>query len=143
MNKEKLDSISEQLRKHLDSPEGQESIRKYFDDIDNKKKIGDKQVKKFHIKFGNNLNEIIEKIIAKYDSDKYVRREYKLGFEPREELYWFLLNYAKKYGTKITKRSSKELKSYLNMFTSEAYVISNYVIQRMDGQGSAVKIEKI
>ncbi len=85
---------------------------------------------------------IIEKIIAKYDSEEYVSREYKLGYEPREELFWVLRDIAEKYGEKI-KHNSKKWEKYLNMFTGEAYIYEGYFVQVMHGQGSVVKIEKI
>ncbi len=130
---------------YLDSPEAKESIKKHFEELDQKEKHYAEQVERFYQKHKDNMVAIIEKIIAKYDSDAYVNREYKLGYEPREDLYWVLKDIAAKYGEEIrsTKKNIHKWRKYLNMFTGEAYVYMGYFIQVMHGQGSVVKVEKI
>jgi len=112
-------------------------FEKYYQEIDNNKKRNERYVDKLHSLYGTNIDVIIEKIINKYDSKEYRNREYKMGYEPREDLYWLLLSYAEKYGKPCNERK------YYNMFTSEAFFIGSYVIQAMDGQGSVVHIDKI
>ena len=72
----------------------------------------------------------------KYYSYEYVKREYKLGYEPREPLLWLMFRYAQKYGKECNN------KTYFNMFTGEAYYLGSYVIQVMHGQGSVLRIDK-
>jgi hypothetical protein len=87
---------------------------------------------------------IIEKIMAKYESSEYVRREYKLGYEPRQDLYWILNSIVEKHGVEV-KLNKKNAKKYptLNMFTSSAYTFEGYLFQVMHGQGSVVRIDKL
>jgi hypothetical protein len=120
------------------------SIRSYFENKEKERILYASQVDRFYKKNKDNMSIIIEKIITKYDSDKYILKEYKLGYQPREELYWVLLSIAKQYGTKIEiNEENTEKYSRLNMFTSVAYIFEGYLIQKMDGQGSVVRIYKI
>lgn len=140
-----LEKISEELRKFADSDEGKEWCENYFRREDEIRKINSLQIKRFHKKYGNNLSEIIEKIITKYNSSEYGKRYFNRGEEPTESLYWFLLDYAGKYGKEIkfTKKNIEKYSDYLNTFTGEAYIIDKYFIQCMHGQGSCVLIERL
>ena len=129
----------EKLREILNSDEGKKSLEDFKNKITNDEIILQSQLDRFHDKYKNNFSEILEKIFLKYESDDYIRKWYSRGIEPDTPLYWFFLEYAKKYGRKCTK---KECKKYCNMFTSEIYYINDYYISRMDGQGSFVKIYK-
>lgn len=127
-----LDEISRRIDEALKSPESIE----YFDRIKRRQKIQARQIKRFHTKYAKKLDWVIKKLEDKYSSNTYKDKEYKMGREPRDPLYWFLIEYARKYC-----RECKN-KKYWNIFTGEAYYIGSYVIQVMNGQGSAVKIEK-
>lgn len=124
------------LRDFLDSPEGQESIRKFHDELEISERHRERWIEKFRNRAGDDVDSLLEKIIDKYDSDKYVNREYKLGYEPRESLLWVAMGYAGKYCEECVDEK------YLNMFTGEAYYIGSYVIQVMHGQGSVIRIDK-
>ena len=124
------------MKKFLDSEEGKKSIDNWFNKLENEENIRNLQIAKFDEKYRDNLDFIIEKIITKYESKKYRDKEYGMGFEPREDLYWLLYSYAEKHCAECTDEK------YLNMFTDRAYYISSYVIQVMHGQGSVIKIEK-
>lgn len=140
LNKPKTISLKESLEKTkawLDSEEGQRSVDEYLLAEQKREEIVTSQIERFREKCEHRLDEVIERIRKKYESDEYVRKEYKLGFEPREDLYWLILYYAKKYCTEC-----KEEK-YLNCFTGEAYYVGSYVIQVMHGQGCVIKLEKI
>jgi hypothetical protein len=127
----------EKLREFLDSEEGKKSIEEFGNKIKREEERKDRWIEKFKKIAEPDIDSYLEKLIEKYDSDEYVRREYALGYEPRESLLWIALGYAKKYCKECTDEK------YLNMFTGEAYYIGSYVIQVMNGQGSVVKIEKI
>lgn len=128
----------------LDSEEGQLSVTKYAEKLNNKKEILYNQLKRFHNSIWCKdiflFEELIRKIENKYESIDYINRHYKRGYEPPEYLYWFLFEYAEKYGREIT---NDEYDKYCNMFTSAGYVINGYLIHVMDGQGSVIKIIKI
>ena len=129
----------ENLREHMKSEEGQKSMEDYFLKKIKKDEIKESQLERFHENYSDRLEEIFEKIIHKYESSKYVNREYGLGFEPRRPLYFFMLEYAQKHGRELT---DKELEKYENDFTGEIYFIQGYYIQIMHGQGSVIRIDK-
>ena len=100
------------------------------------------QIQRAHNYFSNNPNEFnkfVEKVINKYESDKYYDRWYSKGIEPPKDLYWFLFYYAEQYGRKC---NNSEWDTYGNMFTGELYYYNNYYFQIMHGQGSIIKILK-
>ena len=127
----------------LDKPETQKIIADILARDKREAAMYKSQLKRFHDKYKDKLPEVIEKVIAKYESDAYVSRERQMGYESREHLYWFLLSYARKHGKAFGKKQEKLYPSIMNMFTSEAYVIAGYVFQRMDGQGSVVRVDKL
>jgi len=135
-------TMLESLKEILSTEEGRDDCRRFFQRIENKENIQMIQMARFYAKYGYNvdkLNGIISKIFKKYSSNEYYRRSFTKGYEPIYELYWFLYHYAKAYGTRTTK------KKYLNMFTRnrEAFIIGNYVLSAMDGQGSVINIRTI
>lgn len=127
------------LKNHLETKEGKNKCIEHFAKIVEQDKINNLQLERFHINYIDRFCEIIEKIIAKYESDEYVNREYKMGREPNTTLYFFLFEYAEKYGRKCNKA---ERKKYGNSFTSDIFYINGYYIQLMNGQGSVIKINK-
>ena len=135
-----LNKISKSLKVSIT----EESVRKFFEEKEQEEKLYASQVDRFYQRHKENMPAIIEKIMAKYNSNEYVRKEYKLGYEPREDLYWILESIASKYGVEV-KLNKKNGKKYpqLNMFTGSAYIFEGYLIQTMHGQGSVVRIDKI
>jgi hypothetical protein len=130
-------SIVEKLREFLDTEEGKKSIEEFGNKIKKEEERKDRWIEKFKKLAESDIDAYLEKLIEKYDSDEYVRREYSLGYEPRESLLWIALGYAKKYCKECTDEK------YLNMFTGEAYYIGSYIIQVMHGQGSVIRIDKM
>jgi hypothetical protein len=132
-----MSSLAERLRKFLDTEEGKKSLEEFGKKLEREAEFKDRWTERFKDHSEDNLDFVLEKLICKYDSDEYVRKEYSKGYEPREELLWVAFNYAEKYCKECTDEK------YLNMFTGEAYYIGSYVIQVMNGQGSVIKIEKV
>jgi hypothetical protein len=130
-------SLLDNLTAFLETEEGQRSIEEFGKQLNQEAEARDRQVERFKKYSEGRLDEVLEKIITKYDSDEYVCREYQLGYEPRETLLWVALGYAEKYCTPC-----EDLK-YSNPFTGEMYYIGSYVIQVMHGQGSVIRIDKI
>lgn len=87
----------------------------------------------------NKFVELTEKAIAKYDSAVYIDKWYRRGIEPPNELLWFLLDYTVKYGRECT---SDEVEKYANIFTSNMLYCDGYYFNRMDGQGSIIRVTK-
>lgn len=129
----------ENTKKFLDSEEGQKSIEEFFAKENRYALMLSSQLERFKTKFGNRLAEFIEKVEQKYNSNKYRDSWYKRGIEPPEDLYFFLFDYAVKYGREA---SGKEWEKYANTFTSELYHIDGFFFNKMNGQGTVVKIEK-
>ena len=130
--------MATKLEEYFNSTEGKKSIADFVAEVKREAQILDQQIERLHLI--PNLPEFIAKIISKYDSDRYKDRWYSRGMEPPETLYWFLFHYAEKYGSKCNK---KEWKKHSNMFTTSLLYIPGYYIQKMDGQGSVIKITKI
>lgn len=121
----------------MDSPEGKKSMNDYVQKLIEEDRRRDRNVERFKARCENDLDGTLEKLMDKYYSDEYVRREHKIGYEPREKLLWLAYSYATKYCKPC------EDEKYHNMFTADAYYIGTYVIQLMVGQGSALRIDKI
>ena len=121
------------------TPEQEEKMDDYFRIIHEKRVMDEYHMKKFHDNYSDRFEEIMEKIITKYESDSYYNRESKLGYQPRTKLYFFMFEYAQKHGRELTETEEDK---YSNMFTSGIYFLKGYYIQIMNGQGSVVRIDK-
>ena len=132
-----MSEMLEKLRTFLDSEEGKKSIEEWGKKLVREQEHLDRWVEKFKTRCENDLDSTLERLMEKYYSEEYVRREYKRGVEPREPLIWLAWSYAEKYC-----KPCEDYK-YFNVFTGDAYYIGSYVIQIMHGQGSAILIKKI
>ena len=115
----------------------QKNIADFADKLNREEEIKTNQLERLY-KSGKFL-ELIQKVIEKYNSDKYIDSWYKRGIEPPKSLFWFLLEYAEKYGREC---EEQEWKQYGNMFTSSLFFIDGYYFNRMDGQGSVIQVKK-
>ncbi len=121
------------------SKEGQKSIEEYSNLLISNEEILNSQLERFHAKFQNRFGEFVERVIAKYDTKEYVLRWYDRGIEPPRDLFWFLFEYAIKYGKEC---NQKEYQEYGNEFTTSLFLVHGYYFLKMDGQGSVVQIKK-
>ena len=110
-------SMAEKLREYLDSEEGKKSVEEYALKLKKEEDLYDYWLSNLHNKYSKRFSEILEKVIEKYDSDKYVNREYKLGYQPRESLFTLFYAYAEKYGRECT---DIEWETYGNTFTGNS-----------------------
>jgi peptide subunit release factor 1 (eRF1) len=134
----------EQLKnflKHLNSEEGKRFVNEWFDKRNQEEEILSSQLERFHNRISSpeQFSEFVEKVILKYESDKYKNSWYKRGIEPPHPLCWFLYYYASKYGRECT---NEELNKYSNGFTDELLYCNGYYFNQMNGQGSVVLITK-
>lgn len=128
-----LDSLSA----FLETEEGKASIKRWGEEIKNKEYIVNNQIKRL---FNSGKFEVVLlKTIEKYDSDSYKDRYSKRGEEPREDLFFFLNEYARQYGREATE---EEYNTYGNMFTYELLYCNGYFFNTMNGQGTVIQIEK-
>lgn len=130
----------DKLSSFLDSPEGEEFTRKYFEKIAKGELILQSQLERFHKNYANRFEEIILKLKNKYNSKEYVLKWHNRGYEPPENLYYFLFSYAKKYGREPTE---DEATLHGNMFTGDMAVVHGYIFNMMYGQGTALHIDKL
>ena len=130
------DDTFKKIMDFLNSEEGEKSIKEFGEKMKREDERRDRWVEKFKELAEPDIDSALSKIIEKYDSDEYVKKEYSLGYEPREPLLWIAFSYAEKYCKECTDEK------YLNMFAGDAYYIGSYVIQVMNGQGSVIRIDK-
>lgn len=135
-----LESRLERWKEWLNSEEGERQTKEFFENIEREEVLLENQMERFQKKVGNRFFEIVKKVEEKYESDKYKDRWYNRGVEPPEDLYWFLYKFAGKYGREAT---DEEYEKFGCTFTSSMYVYENCVFERIDGQGSAIRIHEL
>ena len=141
-----LDNI---LKSIQENPKFKQEVNDYFNKIkeerEKEKKKQNFLSKRLRSRFKGNkkdFSKFIKLFQEKYSSKEYVTRWYykhDKGIEPPESMYFHLYNYAKKYGRKCSK---KEWKKYGNIFTSSLYYCQGHYFQVINGQGSAILIDK-
>lgn len=122
----------------IDSVEGSNFLSEFQDKQNKRQNTINNQIDRLY-KVGNFI-QFTEKVIQKYNTDKYKDRWHGRGIEPPEDLFWFLFRYAKRYGRVCT---NEEWSKYGNMFTSDLFFCDGYYFNQMDGQGSVIVITKI
>lgn len=127
----------DKLKEFLDSPEGQKSIDDQVEEWNKE----DLQHKRNYDRFyrlieKNGLDTMINKINDHYGSDKYIDREYKLGYQPRECLKNELFTYFEKFGEETDQKD-------WGMFTSSEFKIDKWIVGLAIGQGSYIYIKEI
>lgn len=130
------------FEEYMESDEGKEHTERFLNKIRNKELIEKRHTKILHEKFGDSIDSFIEKVVNKYDSDKYKDRWYKRSIEPPETLYYTLYDYAEFLNCRA---SNEQIEKYgSGMFGGDvAYILGSYFLQIIHGQGSAVIITKI
>lgn len=129
----------EKLKELLESEEGIKSAMEHFGDIQRRKQIEKTQLERFHEKFKDNFDFIVEKVLEKYESDEYRNKWFNLGFEPPEPLINFLYEYSNEYGRTC---NEEEWEKYGNEFTADLNYIHGWYFNLMIGQGSVIKVTK-
>jgi hypothetical protein len=132
----------EKINAFFDSPEGKESIDRYVEKLQKSREHRDRWANKMKSWLGDDIDSGVERLLAWYKSDKYRDREYRMGYQPREDLLWVLFNYSVIYGEEI-QEDSEIYEDYGNSFTGGMFKIGSYAIQVMHGQGSVIAIDKI
>lgn len=132
--------MTETFKKHIESPEGKAHAKAYFERLDNIDKMHDNQVDRFWNKYQERFDEIVNKIITKYESKEYKDNWYGRGIFPPETLFFFLYDVAKKYGKEFTLKQYRAME--YPMFTDAVYVLNDWCFEHISGQGCAVKIYK-
>lgn len=132
-----MTKAGERLRDFLDSKEVQIRITDFIERHNREVEVNNKQLERLN-RLGN-FKQFTKKVVKKYYSDKYRDYWFNRGFEPPRGLFWFLFDYAEKYGREC---SEDEWRQYGNYFTSALFFCDGYYFNRMDGQGSIIKVIK-
>ena len=113
----------------------------WFKEHDKKLKIILSQFERFHQRYNTKekFNQIVEKIINKYQSSEYVERWYKRNIEPPESLLYFIINYSFKYGREC---NAIEAEKYELWDWSNASFIKGWYFGMVYGQGVAAMYKK-
>lgn len=119
---------------YLNSEEGKASLKAYFDKLKFEDKLDNQWCEKFHNLSLEERDEIIKKILSKYNSVEYKERWYLRGIIPPEDLMFMIYKYAVRFG--------KDSESN-GMFDSDSHVFDNYKVTLICGQGSFVRIEEL
>ncbi len=130
----------EKINAFFDSPEGQKSLEKFVDKLKREQEHKDRWTNRMWERIQSDLDGSIDHMLKWYNSDTYRDREYRKGYQPREELLWVLFGVAEAHGEECT---DEEVDLYANTFTRAIYKLGSYAIQIMDGQGSIIAIDKI
>jgi hypothetical protein len=130
----------EKINAFFDSPEGQKSLEKFADKLKREQEHKDRWTDRMWERIQSDLDGSIDHMLKWYNSDPYRDREYRKGYQPREELLWVLFGVAEAHGEECT---DEEVDLYANTFTRSIYKLGSYAIQIMDGQGSIIAIDKI
>lgn len=111
----------------------------FFEDITHTK-FNKRWVERIHGLSTERRIELIGKCKTKYDSKEYRDREYNLGYEPRTELFFMLVEYAEEYGKNIyEERVAKG--DILTFCSGGLYLVDDtYIVELLIGQGSAVNV---
>lgn len=70
-----------------------------------------------------------QRVHDKYESSDYIDKEYRAGYQPRQDIYFILLEYARKYGKEI------EIDSFI--------IDDKWSIELFVGQGVVIEFEPI
>ena len=132
----------DKINAFMESEEGKKSIDRYIEKIQKGREHRNRWTEKMKSWLGDDIDSGVERLLAWYESDRYRDREYKMGYQPREELLWVLFNYAVIYGEEL-QEDSELYETYGNSFTGGIFKIGSYIIQNMIGQGSIIAIDKI
>lgn len=137
---DKLKNSTKSMVEYMKSEEGILHMKNYFAEINKEQIMRDSQIDRFWNKYNIFLDTFIEKLVIKYDSNKYRDMWYKRDIEPPEKLYSFLFEVAKKYGKEFTQAEYEAKED--TMFTAAVYVLGGWEFELIQGQGAAILIRK-
>lgn len=132
------ESMYDRFRRIMETEEFKKSCDEYLENLKRKEDIYVSQLERFHSKFSDpdKFSEFVDKVVEKYESNEY---RYKWVGDAPSGLYWFLYNYAQKYGREC---DEKEWYEYSHMFTDDIYFIHGYYFMCITGQGSFIEVFK-
>lgn len=128
-----MGKLVEGLIKMFESQEFKDSFEKFLNKEENFKK---KYLDKISAMTENERKNLLKKIINKYESDKYVKKEYKLGYEPRNDLYHLAADWIIENGKPYKNNQTKDLP-----FFNESYIAEDIIVTMVYGQGTKIMFQ--
>jgi hypothetical protein len=132
-----------ELTNFLSSEKGLELIDEF---IENERKL--ESIKSYWIRKWesllmdkNSFELIIDKILAKYNSEEYINREYRKGYFPRKVLLWYIYEFLSKMNTEDL--SDNESIEYSNSFTYGLIKFNGYIFNMYFGQSNEIDVVKL
>lgn len=131
------ESLSERLKKYLDSPEGRKSTTEYISKLKAKEAILDERIQLFRekIKDETSFNLIMDRVMSK--QNRYDAKHYQTYQDKPLNLTSFIFEFASRYGSVID-----PIDEFTENFPSSVYEYYNYQIGITHGQGSVLSIYK-
>lgn len=133
-----MDQMLEKFKKFLDSEEGKALIEEAKKSQEKYNKLKNDRLEWFNSIGEEKRNKYIQKVIDKYTSKEYKDRWYSRGMFPQEELYWWIYDYAYKYG-----RCWHAIPDEVGPGFTYKFVFDNWKVLLYNGQGSIVIISKV
>jgi len=130
-----MGEMLEELKAHLESPEGKASLKEYFENLAKKQQIKEGRFLKFTewLKT-NDFDKLLYRLILEHD-DTYIENCYHKGYEPyMNNKLSFVFDYAIEHGKEV---NVKELDCPFPNVISE---FRGYYFQIIWGQGSITAI---
>ena len=133
--------MTDMLQKLIDftnSPEGQEFIKKQKEHQKFLEELKNEKLAWFDSIGSEKRSYYINKIIKKYKSDSYIKRWMNRGIFPPESLYWYIYDYAYKYG-----KCWRAIPDEVGPGYDSKFVFDEWKVLLYNGQGSIVIIEPL
>lgn len=138
MEKEDLIREFDKFKEFLESPQGQEMINRWQKEQEFLDKWKNNYLEWFNSIGPEKRAYYIQKVIDKYSSDAYQDRWYKQGCFPPEELYFWIYDYAYKYGKCWHAIADEVGPGYDSKFRFDNWIVILY-----NGQGSVVIVRPV
>ncbi len=131
-------SISEKLKEYFESEQGKKEMEEYRKHQDFLQSLKDYYLSWFDSIGSERRAHYIQKVIDKYKSKEYQDRWYNRGCFPQEELFWYIFDYAYKYG-----KCWRALSEEVGPGYDSKFVFDNWKVLLYNGQGSIIEISPL
>ena len=128
----------DKLKKFLETEEGKELIKRWQKKQEFLDKWKEEKLAWFDSIGPERRSHYIQKVIDKYSSKSYKDRWYDRGCFPQEELYFWIFEYAYKYG-----KCWRALSEEIGPGYDSKFVFDNWKVILYNGQGSIVYIKPV
>lgn len=126
------------IKEYFDSTEGQEHLKKIKERYEWLDKWKEEKLAWFNSIGPEKRAYYIQRVIDKYNSKSYKDRWYNKGCFPEEELYFWIFDYAYKYGKCWHAISNEVGPGYDSKFRFDNWIVILY-----NGQGSVVIVRPV